>query len=106
MDEIIRYTSPLRALRVMGQNIEGCRVWVSYEQGPRELDVEPVSMEWDGEGTVLTVDLTQEQTAKFREGSVKVQVNWVTPEGRRDATVTKTIGVLENLLEEVKGYGD
>lgn len=106
MDQIIRWTSPLTELRVVGVDLTTCRVWVSYQQGPRELDVEPVSVALDGEDTVLTVDLTQEQTAAFREGAVKVQVNWVTQEGRRDATVIKSVSVLPNLLEEVKGYGD
>lgn len=82
---IIRYTSPVDAFVIEGIDLTGCVVWVSYEQGQRQLDV-PAEVSYDGSDTHLSVHLSQEETGLFFEGVVSVQVNWIYPDGQRDAT--------------------
>lgn len=103
---MIQYTTPTDVCVVHGIDLTGCDVWVSYQQRKAELDVKASSVTYDGEDSTVSVELTQEQTAKFKAGTVEMQVNWVTPQGKRDATTKKSQEVLVNLLERVVEYGD
>lgn len=95
---MIRYTTPTHEHRIKGIDLSGCEVWVSYEQGLAEVNAK-ASVEFDGTDSIATVSLTQGETARFREGTVYVQINWVWPNGKRDATVKKELPMLGNLLE-------
>lgn len=95
---MIRYTTPTHEHRVKGIDLTGCDVWVSYEQGFAQVDARG-AVEYDGSDSTVTVALTQRQTARFKEGKVLVQINWVYPNGKRDATEKKVMRVLGNLLE-------
>lgn len=95
-----RYTTPTIELTVEGVDLAGNRVWVSFRQAARKLDVEPESMAKDGNDTVLLVSLTQAQTSKLKRGKARVQVNWVGG-GKRGATDIVEFEVAENLLERV-----
>ena len=105
---IIQYTTPAEALVVEGIDLTGCDVWVSFQQGARELDVKNPTVAYDGTkgNTTVTVELTQSQTAQFRAGKVAVQVNWITQEGARDATAQAELEWAANLLERVVEYGE
>lgn len=95
---MIRYTTPTHAHKVKGIDLSGCEVWVSYEQGIADVNAR-ASVEFDGTDSIVTVSLTQRQTARFHEGKVQVQINWLYPNGKRDATVKKELQMLDNLLE-------
>lgn len=100
-----RWTTPTHTIRVKGIDLTGADVWVTYVQGATALEVRNPSMTSDGEDTALTVELTQEQTAGFSPSTpVEVQVNWVTRDGKRDATAIKAIGVERNLMNREQGY--
>ena len=99
------YTTPTHDIVVEGKDLTGCDVWVSYQQGARERDVK-VEPEFDGTDTVLHVPWTQQQTAVFAPGSVEVQVNWVYPQGERDASETAIIDVEKNLLRREVEFGE
>ncbi len=103
---MIRYTTPTHVHKVMGIDLTDCDVYVSYEQGLRNIDVKAQSLSYDGEGTSVTVPLTQLQTAKFRVGKVYVQINWVYRDGKRDAVNAKEMEITENLMQKVVSYGD
>lgn len=103
---MIQYTTPTNRHIVKGIDLTGCDVWVSYEQGKRELDIKAADVTFDGEDTIVTVKFTQEQTSAFKVGDVKFQVNWVYPDGTRDATSQKTTKMEPNLLNKVVEYGD
>lgn len=103
---IIQWTSPTDELTIRGVDLTGCDVWVSYQQRKAELDVKAASVSYDGADTTVTVELTQAQTALFRPGAVQVQANWVTADGRRDATLVKEDTVYLNLLEREVAYGE
>ena len=103
---MIQYTTPTAQLVVEGVDITGCDVWVSWQQGQRELDMLADTVEYDGKDTTITVTLTQLQTAKFHKGKVRVQVNWVTVDNYRDATEQKDVDWYGNLLEHEVSYAD
>lgn len=105
MDELIRYTTPTQELVLNGADLTGCDVYVSYQQGLIGVDVEADSVEYANGKTTVTVSLTQKQSSKFRAGKVGVQVNWIYPNGKRDATTKKEIDVIGNLLDRVVAYG-
>ena len=106
---IIQWTNPDVEGIVRGADLRGCKVWVSFQQGKaREFDVHPpaVTVAYDGTDTTVTATLTQAQTALLKTGTVQMQVNWVTPENRRDATLVKEEEVYVNLLEREVSYAD
>jgi hypothetical protein len=103
---VIRYTTPTDELVVKGVDLTGYEVWASYRQRSRKLDVQAADVTYDGTDTTVLVPLTQEQTGSFCCGQVSIQVNWLTPEGARDATTIKEVSVGGNLLDRVMEYGD
>ena len=103
---MIRYTTPTDELKVKGVDLSGYEVWASYRQRGRKLDVNATDVTFDGTDTTILVQLTQEQTGAFCAGSVSIQVNWLTPDGYRDATTIKTVEVGANLLDRVMEYGN
>lgn len=100
----IQYTTPIEQFVIEDTDLTGCRVWVSYQQGKRELDVEATSITFDESDSTIAVQLTQEQSAMFRAGKVKIQVNWITFDGYRGATEIKDVEWLPNLLEHEVSY--
>ena len=105
-----RYTTPTVPMSVP-VDLTGAEIHVTLKQGARKIqktgaDVVPVYDSESGK-TVLSVSLTQEETGLFvAEKKVYVQVNWIFPNGMRDATNIKQIDVSENLISEVITYGD
>lgn len=99
-----RWTTPTHELVVEGVDLTGCDVYVDYKQGSRTRRVK-VEPEYDGADTVLEVEWTQEQSAVFKEGDVDVQVNWIYPDGSRDASEIATIESTRNILNEEVEYG-
>ena len=110
---MINYTTPTISLTVEGVDLSGMDVYVSLEQGQKELTktgddliIEPI-IGAETTDTKITFTLTQEESATFNFGkSVSVQVNFINSSGVRDATEIKTIPVMRNLLDEVIAYGD
>lgn len=110
---MINYTTPTISLTVEGVDLSGMDVYVSLEQGQKELTktgdsllIEPIAGE-ETTDTSIVFTLTQEESASFDFGkSVSVQVNFINASGARDATEIKTIPVMRNLLDEVIEYGD
>lgn len=108
---MIPWTTPTHELTVRGVDLTGYDVYVDYKQGSKSIhieaaDVQAVTTETTTDTTV-TVELTQEQTGAFSpERAVDVQVNWVTPDGKRDATTVKQIQNGRQLYEKELAYGD
>lgn len=95
---MIRFTTPTHEHKVKGIDLTGCEVWVSYEQGLAEVNAKG-AVEYDGADSIVTVSLRQRETARFHKGKVSVQINWVYPNGKRDATEIKQLDMLDNLFE-------
>ena len=103
---MIRYTTPTITLTIKNYHFpENCNVYATFKQCKGEVTKTDLTITEDGDDTVIEVELTQEETEKFKAGeTVFVQVNWVTPSGSRNATSIAQINTFGNLLEEVKQY--
>jgi hypothetical protein len=116
-----RYTTATPSLIVEGVDISDHTVWVTFQQlYPDDVDstvqntlsrssfdavtltVDPSTKVKSGNDTIVTCSLTQEQTAQFKPGRIRAQVNWKTSGGIRKATDIVYIPSFDNLLEEVK----
>ena len=109
---MIKYTTPTITLIVEGVDLTGKNIYATLEQGCRELTKKGSEMTISTEvvggrtDTVLTMMLTQEESASFDfNKNAFVQVNWITAGGVRGATEIKKIDVMRNLLDEVIEYG-
>ena len=108
-----RFTTPTETLVVEGVDLTGFDVRATYRQAGRKLTITSPTMQvLTGQGpshdrtdTKLTFTLTQEQTGAFQRGTCEVQVNWISPDGARDATEAVEVPVPDNLLSEVIAYG-
>ena len=99
---VARGTTPTYILTFTEQLLdltEANNVYVTFRKGAKvltktgnDIDVYPKRVE---------IYLNQKETLAFSQGEVKVQVNWTLAEGRRAASVVKTIDLSEQLLEKV-----
>lgn len=55
----------------------------------------------DVDNATINVHLTQEDTAKFKKGTAKVQVNIMYQDTQRDVSAMAQIDVLDNLYKEI-----
>lgn len=101
---MIQWTTPTHRHTVRGIDLSGYDVYVSYKQSRNELTIPAETIAYDGTDTTVTVQLTQKQTGAFKAGTVKVQINWVTPDGNRDAVLVKSVEVDENLMAKEVSY--
>ena len=109
---MINYTTPTITLIVEGVDLTGKDIYATFEQGCQKLTKKGSDIEITTEvvqertDTVLTMTLTQEESAAFDfNRNASVQVNWISAGGVRGATEIKGIGVMRNLLDEVINYG-
>lgn len=100
----IRYTTPTIELKIESIDLTTCDLLVSFSQDMQRLDLKPSNVTYDGYTHIL-VELSQEQTALFFEGPVKVQVNWLDDAGHRDATKIGTLEWHGNLMNKVVRHG-
>ena len=105
---MIRYTTPLLILRVPTK-IEDADVFVTIKQNSvvisQKIDYDDIS--YDDETTVINVFLNQEQTSQFHANTfASIQVNWITSDGQRDATIKKKIDITDNLLDREIQYDE
>ena len=99
---VARGTTPTYILTFSEQSLdltEANNVYVTFRKGAKvltktgnDIDVYPKRVE---------IYLNQKETLAFSQGEVKVQVNWTLAQGRRAASVVKTIDLSEQLLEKV-----
>lgn len=99
---VARGTTPTYILTFTEQSLdltEANHVYVTFRKGAKiltktgtDIEVYPKRVE---------IYLNQKETLAFSQGEVKVQVNWTLAQGRRAASVVKTIDLSEQLLEKV-----
>ena len=99
---MITWTTPTLMLTLKGVQLgDNISAVVTVEQGGKKYTFENPEMQIVGCNTVLTVDMTQEQTGGLMPGIVKVQVNWTDGYGHRNATKIKSAQFGDNLMKEV-----
>lgn len=67
----------------------------------KEITIESNSISYTDPNTIVIVNISQEQNGQFKEGYVRIQINWIDQSGKRKATVVKRLKHHENLHEEV-----
>ena len=104
---MIQYTTPTITLNIRGFSIpDNCDIYVSLEQGTTRLEIKNPTVSITTAGTTLTMELTQQQSGQFKWlAPVRVQVNWIDENGKRNATKITQISAFENLLDRVISYG-
>lgn len=104
-----QYTDPLEKLFVKGQQIQDeDEVFITYSDKLRKVvvtisDKGDYTLTRSEKGTLINVQLTQQQTGLFNFAEpVSVQVNWIPAETRkRMATTVTNVWCEENLIKEV-----
>lgn len=101
-----RYTTPTIALLVEDRELFGTQMYVTIKQGSRTITVpyDEMTQEQTDTGVMLTVDLTQLQTAGFDPGRAQIQVNWLDADGLRGATEIAFITITDNLLTQTMAW--
>lgn len=84
------------------EDIEKCRCEIRQRTTLLQVDwaqgsTSPITID----GKVVSVHLTQEQTAKFLPGSAKVQLHFLLAGGTAWKTIPATIKISESLTQEV-----
>lgn len=110
---MVRYTTPSLTMTIKGYDLTAQqKVWVSIqEDGVAEVDKTgssvSVSVQTVDDQPVSTVScsLTQAESAQFK-WEAEVQVNWISSQGVRQATVPKKIPIIKQLLEQEISYGN
>lgn len=107
---MINYTTPTLYATVKGIDLTvGYDVYVSLEQDRVQLDKsgEDLTLETQGEDTLISLKLSQMESAAFNFGKrVFVQINAIDENGNRLATGIKEVPVMRNLLDKEISYGD
>lgn len=109
---MIKYTTPAINLKVNGINLAiGYDVYITFEQACTKLTktdwVLTPGMDESGVYTMITVVLTQEETAMFDfDKSCLIQVNYIDSNNVRGATDISGVPVMRNLLDKVVQYGE
>ena len=97
-----RWATPTQPVRIKGaQEVdETCDVYVTLSQGDRSVTVKNPPYEHVSDGILCQVTLTQEQTALFDHGQVRVQANIVDSNDYRAVTNQKRATWGSNILDE------
>lgn len=104
---MINYTTASIAFVVSGVDLTDKHVWVTLSDmnGKRKITYENPQMSFDDPDTDIVIVMSQEESGSFKPGSrLKVQVNYMTPDGMRKATSKDSITVEENLIDQVLSY--
>ena len=103
-----RWTTPTQPVLIEGaQSVaESADVYVTLRQGCHVVTVKNPPRERLENGDLrLLVTLTQQQTAQFQPGQVRVQANVVDATGYRDATGIERAAMGSNILDEEVTHG-
>lgn len=104
---MIQYTTARVAFSVEGVDLTDKHVWVTLSDmnGKRKITYDNPQMAFDDPDTNIVIITSQEESGGFKPGTrLKVQVNYMTPDGMRKATSKDSIPVEENLLDQVLSY--
>lgn len=98
---MITWTTPSLVITIKGVHLENVEFAVTVSQGGTSYTFVNPEVDYVSCNTILTVDMTQEQTSNLKPGMAKIQVNWTDGFGHRNATAIKNVVFGDNLLKEV-----
>lgn len=101
-----RGTTPTININVTGETFAGATLYVTIEQGALEITKtnDDLTVTVDGNNSVVSVFLTQEETLQFVQGNARIQIRWITSDGTAKASPIKNIIINPILLEGVITY--
>ena len=99
---MIPWTTPTHVILIRDIDLTECSVFVDYKQGCWVLHKKAEYVAFEGGVTTIRVTLSQRESGSFKPDSkVSMQVNWLYPDGSRDATLVRDFDSLRNLYEKV-----
>ena len=109
---IRRGSTPILTVTVIGEDLTQSEVYLTIRQGETLLTKKTPSEDasiWmvkDGDNTVISAVLSQEETLAFNNGSSVVQIRWVEEDGTAHVSDIGTIILTDVLLKGVIEYGN
>lgn len=100
-----QYTTPTLTINITPNDavtadiIQESKLFVTIKQGKLELTKTAKSV-----GTTVTIVYSQEETSELKDGSIKLQIRGITPDGFAWATQIVTIDAETVILKEVIDY--
>lgn len=103
-------TTPTIPLTFKGIDLSSAKIFLTIEDERKKRSVtftsgEDFTVEFDGENTVGTIRLTQEQTLAMSPGNCIVQARFVFPDGSAGATGKANVYVNSVIMKGVIEYG-
>lgn len=101
-----RGTTPTIIIRVTGATFEDSTVYVTLKQCDTVLTKtsDDISISVEGNNSVISVYLSQEETLMFAKGELSIQIRWINAAGIAQASPIKQIEVDPILLGGVIEY--
>lgn len=103
---IRQWTTRTQVFRVLGINLTDYDVYLTIDKFGKQIIKSPsdLTVEADGEDTLVKVTLTQEESGSIGTGTVVCQINYIDQYGMRDATEEFSVDVYANRLKKVIEY--
>ena len=100
---IERGTTQEVTITIIGWNLTGCDIYVTFKQGARKVTRKTMdSVTYANNATKIVLTLTQQETLTFEDKkSGLVQLRWVEPDGSARKSRTAPFEVDELLYEAV-----
>ena len=101
-------TTPTLVFVVPGVDLTEVKAWVTLVSGNKEWDFtgERVAVAYEDEQSLLTIELTQDETFRLPVGTLKAQVRWVDEDEEAFATEEASLQVDGVLMKKVIRYAD
>lgn len=97
-----RGTTPVLTINVNGIDVsEFSSIYITFEQGAKEITKEIDDVTLDTENNRIIVSLSQSETLSFKDGELKVQLRAITNQGKAVASTIKKLDVGHILKEGV-----
>lgn len=103
-----RGTTPTIIIRVTGATFEDSTVYVTLKQCDTVLTKtsDDISISVEGNNSVISVYLSQEETLMFAKGELSIQIRWINSSGNAQASPIKKLEVDPILMGGVIQYAD
>lgn len=103
---IVQFTSPILAIRVRA-DLADCDIYLTVESISSKDTFKGENVCCVDGVTTFRVDLGQKITGSWKIGTpLRMQINWIAPDGTRGATAIRRAQFTGNLLNEVMNYGE
>lgn len=104
-----RGTTPTLPIVIPKNDLTAAKLFLTFQSGVMGKQItlttpDDFTVELDGENTVGSVSLTQEQTLNMIAGGCSAQIRFVFPDGQAGVTRIRPISIEDVLYEDVIKY--